>query len=676
MNFRAALPQARPWGPVVLRGAVGGWLLVNGLRFATALPPGWGEVPLWRDGPSAWWPLLPLVAALGGLALVRAGLDARRLLRDGPEPSPPPPQGYGPDLLLALLVATGGLAAAWAWRMAVNPESLPVGTDANAWTQNVTVVSRGLWDEYMLERRVLHARLAALLGGDPAAAAVDVSTVATGLLPLAAFLLARPLFGRGPAALAAVVTLAHPWAWEHGVTTTGYALFYLLVTGSLAALAHAFLGGRTLAWGGFGLLAGLAASTQEKAGVTLAPVLLAGGLLLAPTFSRLDRRGRLRALGRPLVALLVASLTVWILAPPIQYTPFGSILVNQREELHREIPYTWAATATPDPTRPSPLSPWLPDGLRGGDLEAALSALTTPPDSDVLRLRTEGGRATWSVVPRTSVAPLEVRLRFNLDQLRNAVGRFRSTGLLLLGLGLLGLLLPGGALDRRRRAVALAVAAALVSAVAPLGFKFILRYVVHLAPVGIVLAVGGTDRLVRLLAGAGLPGATARTLLAGGWLLLAHGSWNGDAAAWLDPRLPFPPPSARAPDDPGGYARATRRMVQWLAAHPGGGPVDDCAPMPLWIFLPDDQRLTWSRGSRHCVQRAARPEAGRRILVSGHREFRGPAHPDPVTLARAGWVVVWGWDGARDVEIGAGGRLWNESALLLMEAPGSTPVAQ
>ncbi|HNC94835.1 MAG TPA: hypothetical protein PKW90_01855 [Myxococcota bacterium] len=660
------------WIALLLRGALGLWLLINATRFARALSPETGEVSV-GGGSTLFWPLLPVLAWIGffwALTPLVEFLEARgrfsglwtwlkadwKLGR----------AGGALDTILFFGLCILGYTFQKEWRALANPEGEVVGMDATSYLSNAIAVREGLWATYNTDKRILHALLANIWAGDGdiVAATQDISLFSIALLPALTYLLGRSLLPRFPALLAALLLASNPTPWAYTLQTTNYALFFATTTLSLATLGWALARPTWLPCLAAGLAGSLCFCTQEKAVVMLAPVLLTGCVAMIPDLWRATGAERGRRVGALLLGLGAAVLLTTLLAPPRDYTPFGSLIVNQREELNREMPYTWPSVKNADAFTPTPISPYLPGSWRNTDLEATLAGLLTPPDTNALRLVdiVAGNSARYTVELNTTIPPLSYRLQFNLRLLRQELTLLWDTG------ACLTLLAPVALLFGSRHRRPLLIFLALLSAWGPLSLKYNLRYFVHLYPLLAVFWVGGIWRL------GGLSGRQNLFLLPPQlflWGAMALCFWNGRSTAWLSPALPFPPPAAKGIDDPGGNALATKKTAAWLAAQPDEVTILDCSPAQVWLYLSRDGRVPDFDGGARCrAALAGDPPEKTWMVVSGHMEYRAPWHPDPRALLHTGkWRLLSGWD-PRFGELPADSPIWTTSAVLVLGSTG------
>ncbi len=613
-----------------------GWSLTG------AIGAGRPTVPPW------FWP--PLVGTASAFVLT-AVLGAWAAPRSPPGDPPPegPPSNVAPrkrvglalDVLAAVALAVGGFALQAWWGARSNPTNVMTGMDHLSFTANVVAWSEGAWADYNTDKPVLHALLGGLL-----ARAVDdyplgtllVSRYAVASMPLFAWAMARPLYGRLPAFAAGVLVMGDAELWTFATQTTNYALYASVATAALAAVALYARFPSILTALITGVVTGLALATSEKALITLAPavaVISAALLVLARRRGEAWRREPVR-----MAALLAsAGLVVWATRPPVAYTPFGNLLGNQRAEIYVIDPYPWPAVRHPDPAHPFPYSDRVPAWLRSPDLDVTLAALATPNDSNILRLEL-AKRKTLVEVPYTSLPPAERNFARNYREFTESRALTPTRVLLVLVGAIVSLWRP-------RAAIGAALALALVSGLAPLTLKHQDRYFLHLLPLGWVLTVGGLDTAARLLAGASRPalvlGRTAAFALTG---LVFLATVQRDTRIWAHPQaLRWPPPTALArggtAEDIGRVGESTRALATWIRSAPPDGPVHDCSPHPIALYLPPAWDIELGRTDPLCdASNVRNAPAGTLLVASAHMENRGPGTIDPRELVAAGWTVV------------------------------------
>jgi len=623
-------------------------LLLWGLRFVTALPAGY-DMPL-TSWLVIWWPIGALIAA--GAAI---GLGRRAWERWGPATTADSPvaEPSARDWTWVDSLVLGACAVAGAWVVlhfsrSVNPEGALLGTDAPSYLENMLVAARGNWERYNTDKYILHGRLGAwlgaLMGGDvPTAARVLAGACIAGLPPLT-YLTGRAAFGRVASASAAAWVALDPLLWTYGVQTTNYALFAAVVTATLAAGAWVLARPRWWTWALLGLATALLASTMEKSPLVLGPIWF--GVLVVQLWRRPARGWR-----GPSIAAGLAIVLIVALDPPVRYTPFGSLVVNQREELNQEMPgWTWDQVQRMDPARPSPVSHLLPEALKNGALEASLASATAPPDADVLRLviRDEHQPAFFRLEPNTSIPPLDFRLRFNMTGVKGSFGTRLAPQLGLLALGLLALLLPAAPGTRRRWLPALLLLAVLPSLLGPISFKYNPRYLIHAFPAVALLCAGGVQQLAGWLVGGRrrpwpIVGGALAAIVGLCWLV---GLYLQQPAAWLRPgRALTTAPLESMPEDLGAddFYLSLARTAAWLEDRPEPV-IHDCGPVLMWISRPWDDRFTSITTASCRALLEQPPPAGELIIVSDRNEYRAEGTLRHTDLARSGsWELLAAW---------------------------------
>ncbi|MFH1468014.1 MAG: hypothetical protein ABIO70_26745 [Pseudomonadota bacterium] len=593
-----------------------------------------------------WWPLVFTLGAAAAAGMVGAGVAWWRFEQGCPVPAKPwsrPPLGW-PDLAtgLGLLALSAGVVAHFAH--ATNPEGTLVGVDAPSYLNNMLVILRSDWQWYNGDKRILHGLLGAflgwLLGGDIQRAALWISAASVALMGPLTWLAGRAAFGRLVPLLAALVVIFDAQVFSYAIQTTNYALYYVLVAALLAASAWAVArpGGWRLPL--VGLAAALLWSTQEKAPLIVGPCAL---LVTIATLWVRPRRWGL-SLG---IAVVAGALTVFAMDPPVPYTPFGSLIVNQREELHNEMPgWTWDDVKQPDPARPCPLSPWLPESLQRSGLEATLAGLMAPPDSDVLRLVQPGPSdpAVWAVDPDTSIPPWSYRVAFNHRALSITFGGRLPVQLSFIALGLLAALVPWPRRHGREQLLLILCLGILPSLLGPLSLKYHPRYFFHALPALALLSVGGTAWVLQVLAGPRrVPALLAQVLLVPVALAWALTVYQGDTAAWRRPvRALALAPMEQRPADLGvdGFPLALARAAHYLAESPATQ-VHDCGPVPLGLLLGGDPRAE-AHPQQACRELLSQPATPGALLISSDRpEYRAPDTLTMAQIRRSGaWRIV------------------------------------
>ncbi|MDP2307246.1 MAG: glycosyltransferase family 39 protein [Pseudomonadota bacterium] len=617
---------------------------VLGWRFREAWP---GPAPV-----DAWWfwpPLVATAAALGVAGLL--GLWAGRK-PGGSEPPGAEGRSSGDcsaevrsggagrawlalDALAILAVLAAGFVLQARWTAWANPASVSMGVDHVSFTANVVAWCTGAWFEFNTDKPVGYAAtsgLAARALGDYVRGALLVSRVSGALLPVLAWAVARPLYGRWPAFVVALLVLGDAETWVYAAQTTNSALYIALATATLAAFAWYARAPSFVLAVVSGTLAGLAFETSEKAFVTLIPVfvMLSLGLLAVAR-----RRGMRRAaeLFRVTVMGLAAWGAVWLVHPPVAYTPLGNLIGNKRAEVYLQDPYVWPALKHPNPWRPVAGYEFIPVWLRSPRVMVTLSVLTTPNDSNVLRLP-PSGRGRVVEVPGTSLPPWRRNVARNWAEL--SLSRMLTP--VRVALVLVGVL---ASLLRARSTPALALSLAFLSAVAALTLKYEDRYVVHLLPLAWVLTAGGLDTLARGLAGrSALGAAVGRAAIGVLTLLLLATTIRKDAGAFQRPLAgAWPPPAANlsgTSGDIGGAGANIRALATWIAENRPSGTLHDCSRDALRGYLPPGWPATDPGRDPLCAQPADAP-AGTLMVIGASKM---PGAPSPRALAAAGWGLV------------------------------------
>jgi hypothetical protein len=654
---------------IVALGAMGG-------SGASLLPP-WdvGGGPLG----GVWPPLLAvagclgvLVGARGALQLGWEGLRPRlpAWARAPLDPSPAAPSQR--DLLdrydwaiMGLLCGTM-LAIAEIYRHYYNPESRCIGHDNYAFLSGAVAAASGRWDLYMVDKRPLFglitAATAQLMDGDIIRSAVRVNTAAVALLPAPTYLIGRLFSGRtaglGAGMMLLGVSLMYPFAHE----TASYALYNLVTTMAVAGVAWALMRPSPRTYLVAGLLMAVVTLTQVKNFTFNLPL---GALLVLSMLidGKAKRWLRTAAMSGP-VAVALIILTAF----PVDFTPLNVLIMHHREEVHTEIPYTWEDPKIPDLRSPSPISDYLPDALRWGELEAIASTMLTGPDSDVVSaFPGDGDGLRWAHVPGTTIPPWGHRVRHNLAQAATLAPGLGGLLFPLAGLGfvlsLLGRLRARSPAETGWRRLLPAgwwhtglLLIPLFSCLGSLSLKFNFRYVFHAVPTTLVLvslaAVGvgrlalprsggvwtGLSRLVAL----GLCMSLTVALYIRAPLLRRPLDKSVIQAAFF--RLP--------PDHRQLMGKGMDLVAQYVTEHvPAEAQIYDCTPIALGLFIPDDPRLirpkNGSERDRLCTAQAkTSPSAVPRVLVTTSiPEFFGPDVLTPSKARRAGaWTLAYGYD--------------------------------
>ena len=643
LGERRALWAALAWH--VAWACVLGWVLVWVLALAREVPGwAWTGTPAhylpWR--PAIWGPWVLLFGGLAVLGIARAGLDfaeVRRALAGQPRRAPSAaqvpaarPRATLLDWALVVGLALLGVPVLDAFVHTVNPHGLIAGGDAVTYLENAKAVMHGDWHGYNVDRRVFHAWVLAWWGSgqeDLVQASLDISRWSVLSLPALTYLMGRPIFGRRAAVVAGLLVVFNPHLWPFAARGTNYALFYALLNGALAALAWALTGQRLRAWAAYAALTAFAFLTMEKAFLTLVGTTGFGVLVTL----RLGLRPALLRFG---VAGVVAGGILWAYAPPVAHTPFGFLITNQRAELHFEMPYEWPAGSIIDPDleRPSPVSHLLPDSWRGGDLDFAITSLTTPAYSNSVvygrLLYPATGPFGAAVRPKTSIPPLAHRLERNLESLKITFRSLHLTVPLLLVLGLLACVLPRpGRRGLHGRGAALALVLSLVAVWGSLTLKYHPRYVVHAFPVLALMLVAGVDWLAALIVQARRPIVLAgQALLTAGFSIAVGATLLTDSMdAWSKPSEDWLAATQEVPSDfdPRHPALASLEAARWVTGNVTEDvAIYDCAPIGIWYHMHRDRRFALRQDHRRCEELLQRPPAAGSLLVlSDHQEYAG-----------------------------------------------------
>ena len=323
----------------------------------------------------------------------------------------------------------------------------------------------------------------------------------------------------------------------------------------------------------------------------------------------------------------------------------------------------WEETTKPDRRNPSPLSPLLPDFLRGGEIEATSGVMLTPPNSNVIAaFPQDGPRPRWEEVPNTTIPPLMKRLTHNIKQFATLGPGLGSILTPLIGLGLLlAVWRPTTREERWWRMGVLAVP--LASCFGSLSLKFNLRYVFHAAPtvfvlVGIAVALpaalavrrgGSVWKGLSSLVAIGLGGSLGISLFIRAPLMAAPLDKRAAEGAFF--RLP---PDARQL-----MGKGYRLVSDFVDQHVGKNTqIYDCTPIALGLYRPNDQRLVrplnGSERDKLCKKQlaTATSDTPRVLVLTSIPEFFGPDAVTPVHASAAGWTLLYGYDMQAPRELG------------------------
>ncbi len=543
------------------------------------------------------------------------------------------------SILLFLLPVSWGLLSAF--REKANPTHACVGSDYVTFLGNIVATGLERWEIYNPAKRLPYSWLAAtwahLSGTSYLEAGQAVSFLAVSLLPAATYLMATPVTGPLTALLAALLVLAIPLVHPFAIQTGSYGLFFLVVTLCLAAGTRAASSGRTRHFLMMGIVAACCIQVQAKGVVTVIPVGVAA-LLAARPFTARTTLTRVVAWALPLA---VSSALIHLF--PVSYPSLGSMVAINRQEVHRDMPYSWPRTREPDPEFPSPVSRFLPEFMRGGELENFAAVVLAPPDQNAGRVTRRRAGDRWEVevspIPDTTIPPLAVRVRGNLRVLGD---RFDGLSTLLALLALVGTLaLPWPRSDRsgRRHAAAWVVLAGIVPLWGPLSLNFHTRYLVPVLPPAAVLVVHGTRTLLRIFIRIDHPLIRAAESLLASWFIgsLAVSLFTTSHTLWLKPGLDLSSlPGYLGVADLESHVNrsiAIQRVSEWVTTNlPADARVFDCTALGIYLLEPGDPR--WANGFENGRDRDARcrriamdPPGGTGplyLIASDTHEFRGP----------------------------------------------------
>jgi 4-amino-4-deoxy-L-arabinose transferase-like glycosyltransferase len=572
------------------------------------------------------------------------------------------------DWVLALGLALAQYAVVDLYRDFYNPENQAIGHDNYAFLSTAVAAASERWDLYMVDKRPLYGMLTAwfapLFGGDLIRSAVGINMAAMGLTQIPMYMLGRLWGGRSAGLAAGMMLLGTALFYPYAHEISSYPLYMLVSTTVVFAVSWAVLRPslRSTMWAGLSM--GVLTLIQVKNFTFNIPMIGLLGMAIV-----LDGHGK--RLYRALAAIGPIAVAVGLLhMHPVEFTPLNVLVMHHREEVNYEIPYEWEETLTPDRRNPSPLSPYLPKFLRGGELEAATGVMMSPPNSNVIAaFPQDGPDPRWEVVPRTTIPPLPVRLSHNLKQAAILAPGLGSILVPLTGLGLLwAFILPASPLRRRwgiphgwwRGAVLLVP---LASCFGSLSLKFNLRYIFHAAPTVFVLvgiaAAGAATMMSRR--GGGLWQISTRIVA------LALGLSVGIALFIRAPLIQKPLDEAvlssaffRLPPDARQLMGKGYRLVSaYVETHIGpAAELYDCTPIALGLYRPTDSRLirpkNGSERDKLCKQQLATPasEEPRYLVLTSIPEFFGPDAVTPAHAAAAGWTLLYGFDMHTPRELG------------------------
>jgi len=626
---------------------------------------------------AVWPPLLATGIALLGIAAVRGAFAVLWTHISHRSPRWLNPSTVAPphririeplDWVLALGLALAQYAVVDLYRDFYNPENQAIGHDNYAFLSTAVAAASERWDLYMVDKRPLYGMLtswcAPLFGGDLIHSAVGINMAAMSLSQVPMYMLGRIWGGRSAGLAAGLMLLGTALFYPYAHEISSYPLYMLVSTTVVVAVSWAILRPslRSTIWAGLAM--GVLTLVQVKNFTFNIPMVGLLGMAIV-----LDGHGK--RLLRALATLGPIATAVGLLnMHPVEFTPLNVLVMHHREEVNYEIPYEWEETLTPDRRNPSPLSPYLPKFLRGGEVEATTGVMMSPPNSNVIAaFPQDGPNPRWEVVPRTTIPPLPERLGHNIKQAAVLAPGLGSILVPLTGLGLLWtMFLPASPLRRRWgiphgwwRAAVLLVP--LASCFGSFSLKFNLRYIFHAAPTVFVLvgcAAAGAATLLSRRGGALWQLSTAA-------VTLALGLSVGIALFIRAPLIQKPldegvlssaffrlPPDARQL-----MGKGYRLVSAYADEHIGpAAELYDCTPIALGLYRPSDSRLirpkNGSERDRLCKKQLATPasENPRFLVLTSIPEFFGPDAVTPAHAAAAGWTLLYGFDMHEPRELG------------------------
>jgi 4-amino-4-deoxy-L-arabinose transferase-like glycosyltransferase len=616
-----------------------------------------------------WPPLLATAIALLGIAAARGAFSAVWPFVPRRAPSWLNPNTTAPphrtrieplDWMLAVGLAFAQYAVVDLYRDFYNPENQAIGHDNYAFLSTAVAAASDRWDLYMVDKRplygILTAGFAPFFGGDLIHSAVGINMGAMSLTQIPMYMLGRLWGGRTAGLAAGLMLLGTALFYPYAHEISSYPLYMLVSTTVVLAVSWAVLRPslRSTVWAGLSM--GVLTLVQVKNFTFNIPMVGLLGMAIV-----LDGQGK--RLHRALATVGPIAAAVGLLhMHPVEFTPLNVLVMHHREEVNYEIPYEWEETFTPDRRNPSPLSPYLPKFLRGGEIEATSGVMMSPPNSNVIAAFPQDGPAPrWEVVPKTTIPPLRERLSHNLKQAAILAPGLGSILAPLAGLGFLWtILLPASSLRRRWglphgwwRAAILLVP--LASCFGSFSLKFNLRYIFHAAPTLFVLvgcAVGGAAALMSRRGG-GLWQLSNRLVA------LALGLSVGIALfirapliqKSLDERVLSSAFFRLPPDARQLMGKGYRLVSAYVDTHINAdAELYDCTPIALGLYRPFDSRLirpkNGSERDRLCKKQLATPASAnpRFLVLTSIPEFSGPDAVTPVQAAAAGWTLLYGFD--------------------------------
>ena len=549
-----------------------------------------------------------------------------------------------------------------------NPENQAIGHDNYAFLSTAVAAQSGRWDLYMVDKRPLYgiisAAISPLFGGDTIRATVGVSIMSMSLVQLPMFLLARLWGGKSAGIAAGFMLLGTALFYPYAHEVSSYPLYNLVATSTVLAVSWALFHPGVRSFLVAGLIMAILTLTQVKNFTFNIPMvgLLTMSLFLDPQGARIKRTFAM--LGP--IAIAVGLLVKY----PVEFTPLNVLVMHHREEVNYEIPYEWEETTQPSLRSPSPLSPYLPDFLRGGEVEAASGVMLSPPNSNVVAaFPQDGPHPRWEVVRKTTIPPTAVRLSHNIKQASILAPGIGSILFPLAAIGWLWTVFTPATPVRRRFGLpagwwkAGVLLVPIASCFGSLSLKFNLRYVFHAAPTLYVLvgvaAVGAAHiasrnsgplwKLATKLCSITLGISMAVALFIRAPLIAGSLDENVVENAFF--RLP--------PDSRQLMGKGYRLVGAYLDEHVQDDvPIYDCTPIAMGLYRPTDPRLirpkNGSERDKLCKkQLSTAPASTARVLVlTSIPEFFGPDAVTPKHAAAAGWTLLYGYDMSVPRELG------------------------
>ncbi len=643
-------------------------------------------LPPWRIQTGALggvWP--PLLAAMGWLGLILTVRGAFALVWTPLSPRLPQPlrRWLDPnrletstsntlmdrwDLILIAALVFGEYAIVETYRSFYNPESRCIGHDNYAFLSTAVAAGSGRWDLYMVDKRPLYGIITALaaqvMDKDYVRAAVAVNMIMLPLMQVPTYIIGRLFGGRWVGLSAGVMLLSVSLLYPYAHETASYPLYNLVTTSTVAAVAWALMrpSSRTF------LVAGIAMAIVTFAQVKNFTFNLPMAFLLGWSLVRDGQGQRLKRIG--LVAGPIGLVLILLSSYPANFTPLNVLIMHHREEVHYEIPHTWEITKKPDPQYPSPISPYLPDALRWGEIEALATVILAPPDSDVMAaFPGDGPGRRWSHSPGTTIPPWPKRVSHNLAQADTLAPGVGSIFLPIAAIGFLLALLGLGVRHPDRQATtrwtrylprdwwqAGVLLIPLASCFGSLSLKFNFRYVFHFVPTTLVMVALGAFGASRLIVGdrgriwsvahtavgLGICAAMSIALYIRAPLIGVGLDKNVVRQAFF--RLP--------PDHRQLMGKGMDLVSRYVENQvPDGAQIYDCTPIALGLFRPEDTRLirpkNGSERDKLCAAQLHRQptDTPRVVVVTSIPEFFGPDAVTPAKVgAASGWTLVYGYD--------------------------------